>query len=353
MTLLVPALSAFQRRVDRICRVHRGIIILIGGLRRELRDELDQEIRQIPYLTKRPLLDLMNSRLEGIRQFDEDLGLIASHDEYLQVAEEAIENPSDLLFIPKHYIDTKLFKRFDKVYARWQQHAPHVRFGIDARGVLPFTGAEVEWRLLEAGLFEDLASLWNETHSAVTDGKGTTAAARIPGKRFRALQHSTIRAVFALLEGYINGIGVNVQWTFDLSAMRADDVEMLTERSADGSRTRYKRFRDKALQYPKIALGAQHPPIQETDADLALILQRERDWRDAVMHPTPLLEEERPLLREQVFFETSIDDLAALVDAAISFIRKVDTALGGNFGRVSIWIHDRQADGRFADEVFF
>jgi len=70
------------------------------------------------------------------------------------------------------------------------------------------------------------------------------------------------------------------------------------------------------------------------------------------MHPTPALEEDRPLLREQVFFETSEEDLAALVDAAISFIRRVDTALDGKFGRVSIWIHDRQADDRFADEDF-
>jgi hypothetical protein len=263
-----------------------------------------------------------------------------------------MENPRDLYFLPKEFIRTRLFRNFEIAAPRWALHPPHSRFGIDARGELPFTGQTVEWRLLEATLFEDLAMLWNDSVAAHTDGAGGVQGdARIPVKRFGALKRAAARALFALLEGYLNGIAVNIQWTMDLSSLTPAQREMILERDDQG-RLKYKRLRDKALQYPKIAIGAQHPPIAENNPCLSLILARERDWRDAVMHPSPGLEDNRTISRERAVFELDLAELGELVDAGISLIRQIDAVLAGRFGSVSIWLHARGADGIFPNTVF-
>lgn len=174
---------------------------------------------------------------------------------------------------------------------------------------------------------------------------------RIPIKRFYVLKRSTARAVFALLEGYINGVAVDTRYTSQEGDFTQEQHDMLLERRQDG-RPKYLSLRDKLLQYPKLALRAPHPPLHATSPDFALILLRERQMRDAIVHPAPRFDEGRPVSREQSYYELRIDELGALVDASIRLIRSVDAALAGRFGSVDIWLADRQADGRFASEVF-
>ncbi len=345
-------MSAFKRQVDHLVRAYRAVLIFTGGLSKEGRHEIDETLAAIPTLTSSYLHDVRDLTEQKLRELDHLLGFNAPFDYYVTLAEEAIANPSDLFFIPKAYIETKLFRRFERVWAGWDRFPPHTRFGFDMRNELPFTGRTIEWRLLEAALFEDMAMLWNESLAATCEAKGETAEGRIPYKKFQVLKRSAARAVYALLEGYLNGLAADLEWTTNLSTYSPAQREMILERSDDG-KVRYKQLRDKILQYPKIALAVEHPPIQESMQDFALILQKEREWRDAFMHPTPRPDQGRPMLREQTFFEIQSEELGELIDAAISLIRRVDTALDGKFGRVELWIADRGEGGRFADKVFF
>ncbi len=346
------ALSAFKRRVDRISRAYRAVLIILGGLPLADRRELDAELEAIPALTKRSLVAIEEVRGAALREMDEAVGFLAPLDEYIRIVEEAIASPYDIYFMPRVYIDKKLFRNAAKFSPDWNLYAPHTSFGMDARGELAFTGTLVEWRLLEAALFEDLATLWNECLDHETPKTDLVREGRIPFKKFNVLKRSTVRAVFSLLEGYINGIAVDIEWTADPSSLTPAERELVAERSDDG-RSKFKRLRDKILQYPKIAIGAQHPPIQDSTPEFALILKRERDWRDAIMHPTPRAEDDREISRQESFFEIQLGDLRELIDATIALIRKIDTVLDGKFGTVKVWITERGEDGRFPKNVFF
>jgi hypothetical protein len=239
-------------------------LILANALNSDARREVDTDIERIPLLAKKRLAE-MESHYDGIlRNLDGLLGFVAAPDEYVALVDEAAAMPDQLVFMTKRYIEKHLFKNYGSLMARWPILPPHTRFGIDTRGGVAYTGHTFEWRLLEAALFEDVAMLWNDCVGAESDDSSTLGDAKIPGKRYRCLRRSAARAVFALLEGYVNAIAVNVLATVDVSLLDATDRELLQERSDDG-RTRFKRFREKVLQYPKLALGAAHPPIQEAN----------------------------------------------------------------------------------------
>ena len=163
--------------------------------------------------------------------------------------------------------------------------------------------ASLEYRLLEASLFESAALLWNDTATSEVQERATPGDGKLPTKRYRELQRSTIRAIFALIEGYLNGIAYDIELTTDLATLSAGAREMVLERT-DDAKTRFKTLREKIFAYPRIALGLEHSPVLETQADVAWILQKEKELRDAIVHPTPRAEQHRALIREQVYYDT-------------------------------------------------
>jgi len=343
--------SSIQRRARLACHRVKCVLIVANGLDSGTRGEIDADIGQIERLSNRQLEAMEEHYEQLLRNLDALLGFIATPDDMVKLAERAGAGPDPLLWMPKAYIDSALFSRFSAVFERWRQIPPHARLGIDFHGVVPQTGTTIEWRLLEAVLFEDMAMLWNDSMDARTDDSHAVGDAKVPGKRFRVLVRSCARAVFALLEGYLNGVALDILWSVEGEALDARAKEFLLERSESGA-PRFMRLRDKVMQYPRIALGVQHPPIQENQPHLALILQRERDWRDAVMHPTPRSEEGRAVPREKFFHEISLVELSQVIDAAIGLIRSIDTALAGKFGSVAVWLFDRDKDGHFSTSVF-
>jgi len=137
------------------------------------------------------------------------------------------------------------------------------------------------WRLLEATLFEDLAALWNETLRCASEDKDPDAVdeAAFAGKRHRALSRSTVRAVYALIEGYLNGVALDTMIAG--KALTAKEKGLLQEQR-DG-RFAPVSLRAKILKYPRIALSTGHPIYTEDHcAPLALILKLEREYRNSL-----------------------------------------------------------------------
>ena len=86
---------------------------------------------------------------------------------------------------------------------------------------------------------------------------------------------------------------------------------------------------------------------------MKFVLEKERELRDAVTHPTPRVDPDRPLLREGSFYETKFDVLDTVISNVIGLIRRIDTELDGKFGSVKLWIRDRDSEGRFPAETFY
>jgi hypothetical protein len=207
--------------------------------------------------------------------------------------------------------------------------------------------------LLEASLFESAALLWNETTaSEVHDrDRGALGDAKIPWKRHQELKRSVVRGVFALLEGYLNGIALDVELTTDLTTLSVGAMELILEHTDDG-KARFKTLREKIFGYPRIALGPEHSPAQDGNDHVKWILEHERQLRDAIVHPTPRAEDTELPIREQAYYDTDIAVVRDLVDHTIGLIRYVDALLNGKFGRVELWLRDRGAEGLFPSETF-
>lgn len=98
----------------------------------------------------------------------------------------------------------------------------------------------------------------------------------------------------------------------------------------------------------------EHPLFHETDYQpMADVVHFERQHRDSLMHPTPKHEPGRALMREDVFYEISVDEAKKIVDAVIAIIERIDRELNGLFGRLSVWLVTRDADDRYPNSTFY
>ena len=342
-------MSAQKRRVERVVRGFRAMALLACNMPRDLRASLDAELRAIPEMRTSALRELEARTEAVVQKLRDELGALKPMSEYLAIAEDMERHPDEMLWTQKHVIDTQLFSRMGTVSQRWKLHPPHTRFGIDTHGHMPDT---LEWRLLEASLFESAALLWNDTLTAEVNDAGALKEDKIAGKRYRELKRSTIRALFALIEGYLNGIAYDIILTSDVSALSKGAREALLERSDDG-RAKFKTLREKLFGYPRLALERKHSPVEEADDHVAYVLAHEHELRDAFVHPTPRRKPERPVLRERTYYEFELREVSDLFDHTIGLIRYLDGILDGRFGRVETWLADRDADGRFPPKTFF
>ncbi len=241
------------------------------------------------------------------------------------------------------------FDRYDSAYRFFDKLPPHSRIAVDVFGVRP-DGAGVEIVILEAVLHEDMATLWNAALDALA-GLGDTRPARVV-KHAEALSRAVAKAAFNLLEGYLNGLALDVILLG--KPVTLEQRELLTEFDTKRERPKMVGLRDKLLQYPKIAAGALHPPIQESShAVMARILMFEKRIRHALVHPNPLVDMARQTeSRELVFFMLDLNEVGAICDDVIALIAGIADAVGPEYGEVRAWLHQRQGNGRFSEEIF-
>lgn len=341
-------MSAAMRQAARAVREFRAVALVGCSLTNELRSELDEHLRAIPQM-KVSELKALTERVEAtLSSVREALGALVPSSEFVALVDDMEQHPDEMLWMQKHVIDTQLFSNMAEVVPRWPLFPPHLRVGIDHHGHFP---GGLEWRLLEASLFESAALLWNDVVDSEVDDSRSRGDDKIPGKRYRERKRSTIRATFALLEGYLNGVAYDISLTRDPATLSKGALELLTERG-EQDKARFKTLREKLFGYPRIALGLDHSTVDEQNEHVKFLLENEREMRDAFVHPTPRQEPGRPELRERTYFEFSQQTVAELLDHTIGLIRYVDGILEGRFGRVEIWLRNRSADGRFTAETF-
>ncbi len=324
--------------------------LLSCNLTADLRKDLDRDFARIPEMHKSELVALEAQIDATVGELVTALGMRKSLDECLAYIDEMARGTSEMPWLRIHGIEADWFSKLTAILPKGDLYPPHTRLGIDVHGHMP---SGLEFRLLEASLFESAALLWNDTASSeVRDrDRGATGDAKIPWKRHQELKRSTIRAVFALMESYMNGIAFDVELTTDLNALSVGARELVREQSDDG-KARFKTFREKIFGYPRIALTVEHSPVQEENEHVKWVLEHERELRDAIVHPTPRVEQASVPVREQTYYDVDLAMVRELVDHAVGLIRYVDSLLGGRFGQVDLWLKGRGADGLFPNATF-
>jgi hypothetical protein len=348
--------SKRRKRVARLLRQYRALLILSKHIGRRELVELDGIVASVPTLTAKQLMRAEKFYEENLELVARKVGLITSPDDVVQVVENWPVKRPYIAFPTKGDLEKGWFTDFGAWRFRgWSDFPPHTRIGIDQDGDPETHRDRLEWRLLEAGLFEDMALLWNEVvanRAHELGGEYLLDDGRIPPKRLSVLTRSTVRAAFALLEGYLNGIAVDVLMT--RSDLTEGERDLIDEARGEERKFAPVKLRDKLLKYPRIAMRREHPVFQETDYQpMADVVQFERQHRDSLMHPTPKHEPGRAFMREEVFYEISVDETKKVVDAVIAIIERIDHELNGLFGRVSLWLVKRGADERYPNSTFY
>jgi hypothetical protein len=138
------------------------------------------------------------------------------------------------------------------IYAKMKL-PPHAPVSIDPLCIgLNYPGG-FEVRLLEASLFEDMCSLFNQSHecfAAIPRSHSPGAIIRkIVAKRHASLMRSTVSAAFYFVEGYVNCLATDHVHAHGKQLSEKDRV-LLTEWDSSRNRYRFVNTRDKLVQYP-------------------------------------------------------------------------------------------------------
>ncbi|HHT9126793.1 MAG TPA: hypothetical protein ACFYD6_13405 [Candidatus Brocadiia bacterium] len=286
---------------------------------------------------------------EKIANLRQCYGCKVPNSELIKILENAGKGGTELqLLIPKYTIKT-LFTHFKKCLPAFETFPEHARIGIDS-GTFRKHHGTIEVYLLETILFENMCALFNlakEQHSKInklTDSKRFI-------KTRNALNQATVTQAFYFVEAYLNGLSFN----YYINKTDLDDKTkmFLTEWNHIHNKPKYLSLRDKILQYPRIILDTQYPPLQESNCpEIDFITDRAKIIRDAIVHASPFLnlhtfEPEK----ERKVFELTFEEVEQVVDNAITLVQKIETSIYGDTKRLS-WLHKRGPNGLFPETVF-
>ena len=345
------ALLKERAKFRRLCREYEALLVLLQGATMDFRKTMDQQEEAASTIKKSELrLHIHELELE-ISRLRKTFAVKASASVLTHILEKVKSKPEDDYLIPKFVVQT-LCDRYDKVVKGFDDLPEHTNIGFHS-GLRRKDVGEVEIYLVEAKLFEDMCALFNlakESHARVTPHQ--QGASKVNIKTNEALYRATVTTSFYFLESYLNGLA------YDYYVVKNDDLDedtkkILTEWDNVKNRPYYLSLRDKVLQYPRIIIGLDHPPIQESNCpELAYLAGRVKVLRDAIVHPSP-----GPNLtsfepgKEKELFHTDFAEVERIVDTAIALVRKIERTVRGDERRIS-WLKDRSATGLFSDEVF-
>jgi hypothetical protein len=231
---------------------------------------------------------------------------------------------------------------------------PHARVSLDPLCVGREYPGGFEIRLLEASLFEDMCSLFNESHkcfAAIPRARPAGALdQKIAAKKHAAMARATVSTAFYFVEAYINCLAADHVHT-NGSRLSENDRALLTE--WDPSKNRYRRLstRDKLVKYPRIITASPFSPIDENNCpELQYFVTTAKYFRDAIVHASASFDpvEDYPK-KESLFVGLKQDEAGKIVDTAVILVEKIETLVNG---RPPKWLHRRGENGLFPDEVF-
>jgi hypothetical protein len=185
-----------------------------------------------------------------------DLKVGAPADRLIEFLEHVEAAPSGKqLMVPKHMIQ-ELLPGFDYGSPHFRLLPNHARIVIGVFG-------QFDWSLLEAKLHEDLCALFNLARERAVKLAGQSDS-RPAIKTAEALYRAVVLAAFNFVEAYLNGLALDHYYENE-DRLDEGTRSLLLDWDFQRQRPRYLSLRDKALQYPRIILRSQHPPLQESN----------------------------------------------------------------------------------------
>jgi hypothetical protein len=261
----------------------------------------------------------------------------AELEEYFTRAEQLEEGES--LAFPKHLAI---------------RHFPKYEYGLPFFDLLPLHAnlmlswaGEVEWSLLEARVFEDMAALSNQAERHSPD----LASKQEYRKGRTALYRAASLNAINLVEAYLNGVAADYYFA-EITHLDELTKELLLDWDFVRNRPKFLSLRDKMLKYQRIILKTEHAPIQESNCpELAYLITAVKTLRDALVHPSPDTLSHVSTSKEEVLSALTADTARTTINTAITVVRQLASVLYGNEDRL-FWLFARDTNGFFPSDAF-
>jgi hypothetical protein len=343
-------LSTLRAIAERSHQEYEAMMMLAFHVTREAEKQLTSNRTSIARADesqlRRAIEDLRREKGELRRKF----GIVAGEQELLDLLAFVKNSPAgELSYIAKYYLK-QMVSGYQKMIPNFELIPDHARIGLTTRNEPRKPGA-LEFRILEATMFEDMCSLFNLAHenriqSNIDNLEKSTF------KRSLALNRATIVAAFFFVESYLNGLAADHLLRHE-NSLTQDDETVLLEWDARSGRPRGLGLVDKVQKYLRIILGTQHSPIQPSNSpELKFMAESIENLRDPIVHASPLNSPKIPALsREERIFSVRFSDVEKVVDTAIVLVRNIEKTVHGDLERVW-WLNERGADGVFPQSVF-
>lgn len=336
-----------RQEVSGLCDVLQGIVAFNYSCDPDFLQMLDGIRKRVPVAPARWLRQHRDSLRSDVKEAARVFGLRGNAEKFAKEFKEKSRSELGVLMLPKVTIDETFTNYTNKRWADWPTLPPHLLVYLD------FTARahqeNLDWCLPEATLYEDMCIAYNlalDSSKLAPVFAAPTRDAKLESFSVR----SSVLCAFYFIEAYLNGIAFDF-WVRNRKTIQDADAEVLLEWDSRGNRERWLSFKDKLYRYPKIILGAQHPPLTETNCpEINLLLSQAKETRDAIVHLSPknIDVDGSKLMR---FFHLRLRDATEIVDASVSVVKKLNASLGENGTKLD-WLIGRDATGRFPKEAF-
>jgi hypothetical protein len=329
MTLAQYALLVFTQRLDQ-----------------KVRKDMSLALHRRETATAHELRDFRDVLRKNLRHLSSEYGCRLTVRQLASEYNRLCKRRDAILYIHKWDIDEVYFTNYEKAWPGWQKRPPHMLIGLDFTGELTR-----EYYLPEATLYEDMCFSYNSALSLEPElGKRPVDKSKVKAHAF--FRRGAVLAAFYFVEAYLNGIA------FDFSYRQGDkisqpELDLLREWDSKKSKEKWVKFRDKLLQYPKIILHAEHPPLTETNCpSLQIIVSEAREVRDSLVHWSPRPDTDSgSTIKTGWVIDMKKEKLTQVVDAAVTLVQQLNEKLGSH-GQDLHWLHKRDGSGSFPQEAF-
>lgn len=338
-----PGIEKLRKKVRRLYDEYEAILILTNNVTASGKKAFEYSKEAIGKCTRHQLQKLLAKIQEEIVDLRQYYGAKVSNEILLELAADVKQGKWETIkWVPKYEM-YDVFARYDRVVPDLKNLPEHTYIGLDP-GVFRGQQRTVELFLVEAKAFEDMCGLFNvckDRYSKMDMRRDSKMGVKTVG----ALCRATLNSAFYFIEAYLNGIAFD----FVKKNEKGLDAEIkgtLMDWDFRRNRPRYLSLRDKILRYPRIILGVEHPPLQESNSpEVRIITDKLKKLRDLIAHPSARAAD------LSVFFSFDIAELEEIVDSAISLVRRIEAMVGTNNSRCG-WLYNRNQDGFFPEKVF-
>ena len=304
----------------------------LKGDQREYIDELKNEAELVSDNNLQQALEDIQSQIERAKEL---VGCKLSDDEINRAVKWLTSVGDGYVCLSKRHIE-KGFDNYAYVFPRWP-HIPghaHVQFDSNIDGESP-----CKLFLAEQVLFGDIRLLWDHITRLSSDGLPWKKREDSLQQDLSSYMRLAVAAIYHFLEAYLNGIAYNCFQDFH-DSMDIADHDMLAEWNSRNQRTRYTSFELKLKEYPKICgKYAQREVDLADDVDVEYLMDEGKMLRDALTHPAPFVNfQSTNLTKMQMIGGITPEQIQRLLFASISYVRKVEIALGHDVTMSIPWL---------------